>query len=313
MSDAHNEHESVIKTPKQLIAAVVAAFVIPILIIVLLVQYIASNPQVGAGSDGQTEEAIAARIAPIADAGFTLRDANAPKQLLSGVEVYKANCAACHDTGAAGAPKTGDNAGWASRIAKGFNTLVKNAIGGIGAMPPKGGNADLDDIEVARAVAYMANQSGGKFEEPTAPAAQAQAPAPDATAAATTANVTNEERNPAGGAPMASATAPLTSSPPTQTQALEKLIPGPNNQQTASGEVGKKIFESACAACHTTGAAGAPKIGDKGEWAKRLQKGVDTLHANAIKGIGAMPPKGGASASDAEVKAAVEYMLAQSK
>jgi cytochrome c5 len=307
MSDAHNEHESVIKTPKQLVAAVVAAFVIPILIIVLLVEYVASNERVGAGSDGQTEKAIAARIAPIADAGFTLRDANAPKQLLAGVEVYKANCAACHDTGAAGAPKTGDNAGWAARIAKGFNTLVKNAIGGIGAMPPKGGNADLDDVEVARAVAYMANQSGGKFEEPAAPAA----PAPDATAAATTANVTNEDRDPAGGAAMASATAPIQSSPPTQ--ALEKIIPGPAHPQAASGEVGKKIFESACAACHTTGAAGAPKIGDKGEWAKRLQKGVDTLHANAIKGIGAMPPKGGASASDAEVKAAVEYMLAQSK
>jgi cytochrome c5 len=304
MSDAHNEHESVIKTPKQLIAAVVAAFVVPIFIIVLLVQYVSSDQRVGAGSDGQTEEAIAARIAPIADAGFTLRDANAPKQLLSGVEVYKANCAACHDTGAAGAPKLGDNAGWASRIAKGFNTLVKNAIGGIGAMPPKGGNADLDDIEVARAVAYMANQSGGKFQEPAAPA-------PDATAAATTANVTTEERDPAGGAPMASATAPIQSSPPTQ--ALEKIIPGPAQPQAASAEVGKKVFEMACAACHTTGAAGAPKIGDKGEWAKRLQKGLDTLHANAIKGIGAMPPKGGSAASDAEVKAAVEYMLAQSK
>jgi cytochrome c5 len=301
MSDAHNEHESVIKTPKQLIAAVVAAFVVPIIVIVLLVQYVANNQRVGVGSDGQTEEAIAARIAPVADTGFTLRDANAPKQLLSGVEVYKANCAACHDTGAAGAPKTGDNAGWASRIAKGFNTLVKNAIGGIGAMPPKGGNADLDDIEVARAVAYMANQSGGKFEEPAAPAA------PAATAAAET----SEPRAPAGGAPMASATAPVQSSPPTQ--ALEKIIPGPAQPQAASGEVGKKIFESACAACHTTGAAGAPKIGDKGEWDKRLQKGVDTLHVNAIKGIGAMPPKGGASASDAEVKAAVEYMLAQSK
>ena len=80
MSDAHNEHETVIKTPKQLIAAVVAGFIVPILCIVLLVQYVINNPRVGQGSDGQSEEAIAARIAPIADAGFTLRDANAPKQ-----------------------------------------------------------------------------------------------------------------------------------------------------------------------------------------------------------------------------------------
>lgn len=301
MSDAHNEHEALIKTPKQLIAAVIAAFVVPIIVIVLLVQYVASNQRVGAGSDGQSEAAIAARIAPVANAGFTLRDANAPKQLLTGVEVYKANCAACHDSGAAGAPKVGDNAGWTSRIAKGFNTLVKNAIVGIGAMPAKGGNADLDDIEVARAVAYMANQSGGKFQEPAAPAAPA----------AKTAEAT-EERAPAGGAPMASATAPITSAP---SQIAEALTPvEPAAAPAATADAGKKLYDSACMACHSTGAAGAPRIGDKAEWAKRAQKGTETLVANAIKGIGVMPPKGGAaSASDAEIKAAVDYMLAQSK
>lgn len=301
MSDAHNEHEALIKTPKQLIAAVIAAFVVPIIVIVLLVQYVASNQRVGAGSDGQSEAAIAARIAPVANAGFTLRDANAPKQLLTGVEVYKANCAACHDSGAAGAPKVGDNAGWTSRIAKGFNTLVKNAIVGIGAMPAKGGNADLDDIEVARAVAYMANQSGGKFQEPAAPAAPAAKTAES-----------NEERAPAGGAPVASATAPITSAP---SQIAEALTPvEPAAAPAATADAGKKLYDSACMACHSTGAAGAPRIGDKAEWAKRAQKGTETLVANAIKGIGVMPPKGGAaSASDAEIKAAVDYMLAQSK
>lgn len=302
MSDAHNEHESVIKTPKQLVVAVIAAFIVPIFIIVLLVQYVASNQRVGAGSDGQSEEAVAARIAPVADAGFTLRDANAPKQLLSGADVYKANCAACHDSGAAGAPRTGDNAGWTSRIAKGFDTMVKNAIVGIGAMPPKGGNTDLDDVEVARAVAYMANQSGGKFQEPAAPAA----------APATTTTEATEERSPAGGAPMASATAPITSSPSQLTQAVTPSEPAAAPAATA--DVGKKIYDSACLACHSTGAAGAPRTGDKAEWAKRMQKGADTVYANAIKGIGIMPPKGGAtSASDADIKAAVDYMLAQSK
>lgn len=289
MSDAHNEHETVIKTPKQLIAAVVAGFIVPILCIVLLVQYVTNNPRVGQGSDGQSEEAIAARIAPIADAGFTLRDANAPKQLLAGADVYKANCAACHDSGAAGAPKTGDNAGWSARIAQGFNSLVKHAIGGIGAMPAKGGNADLDDVEVARAVAFMANKSGGKFEEPAAPAAPAaKAPA--------------EAESPA--APAASAAAPAASAPAQAAQAAAPAV---------SADAGKKVYDSACVACHATGVAGAPKTGDKAEWAKRLQKGADTLHANAIKGIGAMPPKGGSSASDADVEAAVDYMLAQSK
>ena len=103
MSDAHDEHESAIKTPKQLIVAVLAGFIVPILIIVLLVKYVSSDNTVGAGSNAQTPEAIAARISPVANAGFTLLDANAPKVLQTGEAVYKAACAACHGTGAAGA------------------------------------------------------------------------------------------------------------------------------------------------------------------------------------------------------------------
>ena len=72
MSDAHNEHESLIKTPKQLIAAVVAGFAVPILIIVLLVHYVGSAPKTGAGSNSQSPEAIAERLKPVADEGFTL-------------------------------------------------------------------------------------------------------------------------------------------------------------------------------------------------------------------------------------------------
>ena len=72
MSDAQNEHETVIKTPKQLIAAVIAGFLVPIICIVLLVQYVSNEKKVGAGSDSQTPEAIAARLRPVADEGFTL-------------------------------------------------------------------------------------------------------------------------------------------------------------------------------------------------------------------------------------------------
>ncbi len=170
MSDAHNEHESVIKTPKQLIAAVVAGFVIPIAIIVLLVGYVGNNPKTGAGSSAQTPEAIAARIKPVADEGFTLVDASGPRQLKAGADVYNAACAACHASGAAGAPKFGDAGAWRGRINQGFDTLVSHAVKGIRAMPAKGGNPDLDDIEVARAVAHMANSAGASFKEPAAPA-----------------------------------------------------------------------------------------------------------------------------------------------
>ncbi|MBR7800352.1 c-type cytochrome [Undibacterium fentianense] len=171
MSDAHDEHESAIKTPKQLIVAVVAGFLVPILIIVLLVKFVASDNKVGAGSNSQTPDAIAARIAPVANEGFNFVDANGPKVLQTGEAVYKAACAACHATGAAGAPKFGDAGAWSARIAQGYDTIVKHAIEGIRGMPAKGGNPDLDDIEVARAVVHMANAGGAKFKDPEVKAA----------------------------------------------------------------------------------------------------------------------------------------------
>jgi len=166
MSDPHDDHESPIKTPGQLIAAVLAGLLVPIIIIVLLIQYVANDKKVGAGSNAQTPEAIVARISPIADHGFNFKDASAPKTLQSGEAVYKMICAACHDSGAAGAPKFGDAAAWGPRIAQGYDKVVANAIGGLRAMPAKGGNPDLDDVEVARAVVHMANAGGAKFKEP---------------------------------------------------------------------------------------------------------------------------------------------------
>ena len=166
MSDAHDEHESVIKTPKQLIAAIVAGFAIPIIVIVLLVLYVGGTPKIGAGSNALSPEAIAARLKPVADEGFTLVDASAPRQLKAGAEIYNAACVACHASGAAGAPKMGDSGAWSKRIAQGYDTLVSHAIVGIRGMPAKGGNPALDDVEVARAVVHMANASGAKFNEP---------------------------------------------------------------------------------------------------------------------------------------------------
>jgi len=81
---------------------------------------------------------------------------------------------------------------------------------------------------------------------------------------------------------------------------------------------GKATFQQACFACHGTGAAGAPKMGDKAAWKDRIAKGADKLHEHAIKGFkgekGFMPAKGGrADLSDDVVKAAVDYMVSQSK
>ena len=74
------------------------------------------------------------------------------------------------------------------------------------------------------------------------------------------------------------------------------------------------MFDGTCTACHSTGVAGAPKLGDKTAWAPRVQQGIDTLVQSALKGKNAMPPKGGnASLSDAQVRAAVEFMVSQAK
>jgi cytochrome c5 len=81
---------------------------------------------------------------------------------------------------------------------------------------------------------------------------------------------------------------------------------------------GQQIYQNTCVACHDAGIAGAPKLGDKGQWAKRIAKGLDTLYASAVNGVqgnaGVMPARGGNPAlSNAEIKAAVDYIVAQSK
>ncbi len=82
----------------------------------------------------------------------------------------------------------------------------------------------------------------------------------------------------------------------------------------ADAAEGQKVYQQACFACHGTGAAGAPKLGDKAAWKPRIAQGKEVLYKSAIEGKGAMPPKGGrADLSDADVKAAVDYMVAQSK
>lgn len=296
---SNNEHQSPIKTPKQLVIVVLAAFIIPIVCIVLLVQYVTNSNKTGAGSKGDTPEAVAARISPVADKGFTLTDAGAPKQvaavagapkqLQSGSDVYAAVCAACHDSGAAGSPKLGDSAAWSARIATGYDALVLSAIQGVRGMPAKGGIPDLDDAEVARAVVYMANKGGATFAEPVA----------DAAVAASTAAA------PAADAAAAPAAAPGAAAAVTDTAAAAPAA--------SAADTGKKIYESACQACHGSGVLGAPKFGDKAAWAARIKQGQSVLHEHAIAGIRGMPPKGGSTASDADVKAAVDYMTAAAK
>ena len=282
---------SLIKTPRQLITVIVLAFVVPVILIILLATYVVRSAPGGAtGSDAMSKKAVAERMQPV---GFVaVADSGAAKSLQTGEAVYAAACSACHAAGIAGAPRTGDVAAWAPRFKQGFDLLVKHAVEGFKTMPAKGGNPNLDSIEVARAVAFMGNKSGGKFKEPAAPVASAPTAAAAAPAAATS----------SAGAPAPSAAMPAA-----------KATAAKGGVATAKVD-GAKVFASGCNVCHTAGIAGAPKLGDKAAWAPRMGQGIDALTAAVIKGKGAMPPRGAvANASDAELRGAVEYMVATVK
>ena len=353
-----DQHTSLIKTPRQLITVVVLAFVVPIILIILLATFVTSEKGGGTGSDAMTPEAIAERLRPVGTVVLAGAPAG-PRTLQGGEAVYKLACSACHASGVAGAPKTGAATAWAPRIKQGYDTLVKHAVEGFKAMPAKGGNADLDPIEVARAVVYITNQSGAKFKEPEAPAAAAAkttartgeqivqqacgnchtaglsgAPkigdraawtkrASSGIDAAVASAIKGHGGMPARGgmadltdAELKSAVqymfkqstaAPVSAAAPVVAAAAVTAAP------TAKPD-GAKVYAMGCNACHAAGVAGAPKFGDKAAWAARRKAGVDALVASVVKGKGAMPPKGAmASASDADLRAAVEYMLAAAK
>jgi cytochrome c5 len=256
-ANENHSHESPIKTPKQLVIVVVLAFIVPIIVIVLLAKLATSGRIYDKDSPAMSPQEVTKRIRPVAEVGMGAAGPGG-KVLKTGEEVYRSVCMACHATGISKAPKFGDRGDWARRLREGQKALVRVALKGRGAMPPRGGASDLTDIEVERAVVYMANAAAGKFKEPSAP-------------------------TPAAGA--------------------------------AAGKLdGKKVYESTCMACHGAGVANAPKFGDKKAWAPHLEHGVEHLYEIALKGKGAMPPKGGnLTLSNAEVRAALDYMLSAVK
>jgi cytochrome c5 len=165
-----HQHESPIRTPQQLVVVILLAFLVPIIGIVLLVTLITGGTGIDKTSPAMSPEAIAARIKPVGE--VVVVDANAPKAEKTGEEIVKGVCGACHTTGAAGAPKIGDKTAWKARLGLGLDGLTKSAIKGKNAMPARGGVPDLSDLEIARSIVFMANQSGASFKEPAQPAAK---------------------------------------------------------------------------------------------------------------------------------------------
>ena len=170
--DHDDAHTGPIKTPKQLAWAVFFSFVVPVVVIIMLANYVATDTKPAAGTGALEAKDAAARIAPVGH--VEVKDASDVATLATGDKVFQAQCAACHATGAAGAPKLGDTAAWGPRIKNGVEALLTSALKGKGNMGPQGGG-DFSDFEIHRAVVYMANQGGAKFEEPKAPAPAASA------------------------------------------------------------------------------------------------------------------------------------------
>jgi cytochrome c5 len=177
--DEEEGHSSAIKTPKQLIAVLVAAFLFPVLTIILLAQLATGDRQINQDDPIYSDEAVAKRLKPVGrliiasdspqteeDTGVTSQATGAaavPVAAADGEDriktIYTASCAACHTSGVAGAPKLGDKSTWAPRIKGGTDTLYNSAIKGKNAMPAKGGNPSLSDADVKAVVDYMVSEA----------------------------------------------------------------------------------------------------------------------------------------------------------
>lgn len=170
----HDAHAAPAPSAFKKIASIVVLLGLPLLVVGSLVSYYKAQSGGQIASD-MSEEAVAGRIQKVG----MLQLGESTREPKTGEEVYQAQCTTCHATGLVGAPKFGDAAAWAPRIATGYAALLDSALKGKNNMAAQGGGA-FADFEVGRGVVYMANAAGAKFEEPKAPEEAGAAGAPAA-------------------------------------------------------------------------------------------------------------------------------------
>ncbi len=179
-----------------------------------------------------------------------------PVTAKTGKKVYQKYCAVCHATGAAGAPKLGDNTEWQTRLKIGKEQVYNRAIQGFNSMPAKGTCTGCSDDAIKAAVDYLIDTK--------------------------------------------------------QTTAGTTLLPV--QEPAFSLKVGKTIYQTHCAICHSKGVTDTPQLGDKITWKPLIAKGIDVLFANTIHGYKKMPTKGNCNdCSNAELEASVKYIVEESK
>ncbi|MGR4070446.1 c-type cytochrome [Billgrantia sp. C5P2] len=264
-------------------------------------------------------DAIAERLKPVGElclqgdecgtAATAASDSGSGGEGADGEGIYGQVCSACHDSGAAGAPVRGEEDAWADRVDKGWDTLLDHAINGFNAMPARGGNPNLSDEEVAAATAHLVDpvmdvpELGGDEEAASDEAASEDEAAADGEAVTEEGAVEED----------AEAAAVATEDGAADEEAVEEASAdeeAAGDEPAHAGIDGEAIYNQACMACHMTGAAGAPRRGEAGEWEGRIDQDIETLYDHAINGVGAMPPKGGnMGLSDDEVRAAVDFLV----
>lgn len=263
-------------------------------------------------------------------------DPSAKPEVRSGKQIYDAVCTSCHQSGVLNAPKVGVADDWKPRMTGGFDGLVAGGTNGKGAMPPKGGDASLGDLDMQKVVAYMLKESGldapdldtdgsesaAPTTTPTAPAETSIAPASTAPTSETVTQTITETATSAATtvtATAAAATAAVTGAAASTMKAITGIVPKADKAAAPKVaaisdnlEKGKGIYKTACFACHDSGVAGAPKLGDKAAWEPRIAAGMDAMMEIALNGKRGMPPKGGRlDLSTEDIQAAVAFMASE--
>lgn len=227
---------------------------------------------------------------------------------LSGEEIAGGACAACHISGAAGAPKFDDKAEWDKRAELGLEALVASVVNGKGAMPA-GGGSNHSEEEITRAVEYMTGLGNGGVVD-TADAADT---ATEEAAVSTEAESTAAAEEPADANTAETAEASVTPAAEATDTAAVTATSASGVIAAMTPRIQTTVDQGVCAGCHTAGVAGAPKYDDTAEWASRAEQGYAALAQTVATGKGAMPPRGGSDLTDDELLIAVEYMVQKSK
>ncbi|MDI9335752.1 MAG: c-type cytochrome [Gammaproteobacteria bacterium] len=158
-----NDHTGPVKTPKQLLWVVLGAFFIPVVAIIALTYYVAN---VHRPSPGFNPHELVEKSNKIIEKVGKVEVIDETKPPKAGNEVYQAQCITCHEKGTLGAPKFGDNQAWSARINKGYDSLLNSVYNGKNAMAAQRGG-EFTDLELAKAMVFLVNSSGGKFPEPS--------------------------------------------------------------------------------------------------------------------------------------------------